>query len=252
MGTLVRSFVATLVVCVAASAGAAPIPLHQYQLNGTLDDDFAGPSLTANGGTLTATEYVFGLGEGLSLENAISALDYTIVLDFAFNNVIGYNKIIDFADLTMDEGLYAFDGTMHFYPDAISPPIVPSGTQVQMALTRDGGTGEVRGYLDGLLQFSFIDVDSYAVFSGPNNILHLFIDDTTTDQEEVAPGWVDMIRIWDGALSDEDVLSLVPIPEPDPDPELTPVPEPSTLVVFGGGLIATAALLRRRAPATRV
>ena len=73
----------------------------------------------------------------------------------------------------------------------------------------------MQGFVNGILQFSFIDNTNRAVSSG--NLLRFFEDDFVTGQFESFSGAVDYIRIF-GAPT-------------------TAVPEPTTLLLLGLGLV---------------
>ena len=92
---------------------------HLYGLNNSLTDSFGGSSLVANGGTLAAGGgYSFAVNQGPSLSNAISANDYSILLDFslaASSASDGYKKIVDFKNLTSDNGAYTSLGKLNVY-----------------------------------------------------------------------------------------------------------------------------------------
>jgi fibronectin type 3 domain-containing protein len=193
---------------IAHPANAASL-IHNYRINGSLADSLGGPSLVSGGGTVGPTAYTFGLDQGPMLSNAITADNYSIEIVFTFNQVGGYRKIIDFADLSADAGLYNLNSYLDFYPVTAGPgPVITAGTPVHVVLTRDSSTGTVTGYVGGTQQFSFTDSSNYAVFSGTNNIIHFFQDDNTTGQREASDGSVDFIRIYDGPLSSGDVAAL--------------------------------------------
>jgi len=225
----------------ATQASASPILLHQYQLNGTYADDLAGPALVSNGGTLGPSGYTFGANQGLMLSNAISQTDYSIVLDFSISSTSGYRKLVDFKNLTVDPGLYNNGTSLHFYNPVPAGPSgqILSNTQVQVALTRDGGTQAVSGYVNGALQFGFVDTGSLATFTGPNNIINFFIDDFVNGGEASA-GFVDDIRIYDGALTAADVAGL------GQAVDIQSVPEPGTMLLLATGLVACVRRVRQR------
>jgi hypothetical protein len=240
---ILLSAVFLVVACLLSSLPAnAAILVHDYQFNGNLNDSLGGPSLVANGGSVSATNYTFGPNEGLSLSNGFTGFagNYSIVIDFSFleKGDAAYAKIIDFQDLTSDTGLYQLTeggvSLLDLYDADVPPGDVGIGitpitfdVQIQVTLTRDAG-GEVAGYVDGVQQFSFTDTDGHFVFSEVNNVAHFFWDDDTTQNAEVTSGQVDRIRIYSDAAA---------------------VPEPASLAIWGLGALgcAIAGYRRRKA-----
>lgn len=131
---------------------------------------------------------------------------YTIELLFRFDFVSRDRKVIDFDDGSADAGLYVLDGCLTFLPrqpDALTP-IAPNA-YVQVVLTRDPG-GRVTGYLNGIRQFAFEDRGGLATV-GRSNTLRFFADDHSTTGE-YSSGAVSQIRLFDRALTENDVSAL--------------------------------------------
>ncbi|MEO8596809.1 MAG: LamG-like jellyroll fold domain-containing protein [Candidatus Solibacter sp.] len=219
----------------AGSSFAATLT-HDYLLQNTLADSLGGPDLTSLGGTIGPTGYTFAQQQGLSLSNAFTGgqnANYSIYLNFAFDVTTGFRKILDFKALGSDNGLYNLDTTLNFYNITTGPAgAFAPGVFAQVVLTRDG-SGNVVGYVNGVQQISFADTSSAAVFDAANGIINFFQDDGVTGGRESSGGVVTEIRIYDGALTAEEVGGL------------TAAPEPASLALAGAGL-ALCVLGRRK------
>ena len=238
----VTGFVTGAMLLWSASASAALI--NSYDFNGDLTDTLGnGADLVASGGSLaTSGLYGFDAGQGLRLTSAFSdPATYAIEIKFHLSNLDQrWKKIIDFKDRTVDDGLYVRRGPNlgdvdHLFfenavPQAVGATEITALTDMIMTFTRDGGTGEVNGYIDGLLQFTFTDSNNFAFASG--NILNFFVDGDSGGLRNDNPvGSVDYIRIFDTVSTD---FPLV-------------VSEPGMMAVFGFGLAGLGFARRRRA-----
>lgn len=68
----VKSWAAAAAMVALTSAAQAAL-IKSYDFNGTLDDTLGnGASLVASGGTVGATDYTFGLNQGLRLTSALA------------------------------------------------------------------------------------------------------------------------------------------------------------------------------------
>jgi len=222
-----KTFVVAALLAMSATAGAAD---HLYQLNGSLSDSLGGPDLIANGGTLTATHYVFGKDQGLTLPVALGGV-YTIDMVMNFDNYGGWQKIIDFSNLSADAGMYTYGSQWNFYPVGGGGTTPDVGKEARLTVTRDAASN-VGVYVNGSLTISFNDSSGYANFGGNN--ANFFIDDFHTSQNEATSGAVDYIRTWDHALTADEVGRLA-----------SPVPEPDSIAMLAVGL-GMLAVLRRR------
>jgi hypothetical protein len=239
---MVRLATLGLLAFMAASPAQSAL-IHRYELNGSFADALGGPSLVpggANGlGTLNATGYAFGPDQGLSLSNALpNNAGYSILVDFSIADTTDFRRIIDFKNLTVDDGLYNHDTSLNFFP--ASEGAGPAGTfqadvLARLVITRDSATGEFKGYVNGVAQFGFVDSPALSVFDGPNSVIQFFNDNIGSG--DTTSGIVDRIEVYDSPLSFAQVSSLG---------GPAPVPEPSVIVLAGMGLAALTVACRRR------
>ncbi|GAA5184502.1 hypothetical protein GCM10025771_38720 [Niveibacterium umoris] len=231
-----------LLVCATLVSLAAPIasadPTHLYQLDGSLADAFGGPSLVAHGGVLGATSYSFEANQGLSLDGALPAGNYTLDLSFSFGATSSWRKVLDFKGLTSDAGLYNFNSALQICDCStqINGPANDfiADKTLRVTLTRDATTQVVNGYVNGALRATYTDSSNIFVFSTPNRTVNFFIDDFATGQGEASRGKVDYIAVYDHALTGAEVAA---------------VPEPGTTAMMLAGL-GVLALARRRTQRT--
>jgi PEP-CTERM motif len=205
-----------------------------YDLNNSLNSNTAGaPALVSLGGSLDATGYSFGSGQGLTLDvsSLLSAAGpYTIEMNFEFSDLNGFRKILDFKSQSSDNGLYNNSAFATFFNNAAGTSTVFTANQfADVVITRDS-VGLVTVYVDTVKQFSYDDSTLLNATFVPS-VASFFVDDTVTSGREASAGKVDLIEISDSVIA--------------------PVPEPSTwammiLGFFGLGFMA----YRRKSPAT--
>lgn len=222
---------------------------HLYTLDGVYTDLLGGPSLTGNGGTFGPNGLHFGANQGPSLSGGLADIGaYSIETYFNFGSVGGWAKILDFKDRSIDYGVYNHNGANRFYPIAGTEGEYSPGVMAHLVVTR--GAGDMfTAYVDGELSFSFSDTPGHARFTGPSGIMHFFRDDLVGSSHEAQAGFVDYIRIYDGAISAEQVAgryaNRLNQLEGVPDNEIV-TPEPLTMLLVGSGLAAVGAARRRR------
>jgi hypothetical protein len=226
----------TVAAIASFSANAATLT-HLYLLDDATDAQ-GGPSVLGSGAfgvnQLGATGYQFNSNQGLTFANVVNASAYSIDFSYSFDVDTGYRKLIDFKSLASDAGLYNLSQRLNFYPVTSGSPQLVAGQLARVTLTRDTA-GQVMGYVNGVQEISFSDTGNLATFSDPQQLARMFQDDNTTGGRESSGGFVDYVRIYDGALSAGEVASLT-------NPVAAPVPEPSSWALMAIGLLAVTRL----------
>jgi hypothetical protein len=162
---------------------------------------------------VSRTVLTFPMGNGLSLSPVSSLIPrdhYTIAMRFGLD-VIDYNRrLIDFFDGQSDCGVYDYFGHLIVYCGAEGSGSMLAGTWVEVVLTRDTA-GNVAGYVDGAPRLSFVD-DGHVAVVDANDTLRFFRDNECTAGacDEDSAGAVARIRLWDDALTADEVAALYP------------------------------------------
>ncbi|UCG24569.1 MAG: hypothetical protein JSW55_00785 [Chloroflexota bacterium] len=257
-GWIVFLFVLFLVVGGLAQVKAAEL-VHVYELDGNFLDEFGGPSLEPNGsGFLVDGGYMVPEADsGLSLRGVINPDSYSIEVvvrldgfptpsECVSGDKVCSAKIIDFKNLSSDDGLYtptsdedAGDGRLQIcctIGTDSEEGVIVYGQFNHLVLTRDGDTGLVVGYVNGRPVINIEDTVELAVFSAADNVVHLLMDDTNF-VDDPPLGFVERIRIFDGALSSEEVNALLQI-----DISIRPSSKPSSINARSKGKIPVALL----------
>ncbi|HEX4418258.1 MAG TPA: hypothetical protein VH165_10190 [Kofleriaceae bacterium] len=185
-----------------AADPGGPTPLHQYRFAGNYKDDYSGPPLVGFGGTFGTDGYEFAPDEGL-IATGVVPRTYTIDLEFVFDNVDSWRKIIDFKDLSTDEGLYVYDNCLQFVVVSgttfqTSPPLLSPRTPARITLSRDAA-GTVVGAINGLSVLTFADTAGVGAVQLDTGVT-FFVDDSVTNTE-VSSGAVSRIRVYNAALA---------------------------------------------------
>src|SRR5262249_44560791 len=121
-----------------------------------------------------------------------------------FDNVSGWRRILDVKNPVNNNGLYALNGQLNFYPTGASGSSnFVASNYVQVVITRDASSNVV-AYLNGSQQFSFVHNANYATLAGSPQLLRFFKDDSGED----ASGTIARIRLYDKVMPPAQIAAL--------------------------------------------
>lgn len=212
--------------------GAVPSALHRYTFAGDLSDKTGGAALTALlPGTFEAGGYRFPANGGLSLDAAaIPQRTYTIDMEFSFDEVTSWRKVLDFDGGVLDRGLYVYSGALEMVLIAnpgngdflTSAAMFSPGVLYRLTVTRDASDrftaylnktpiAALRSIVEAVPTntpgfFEFDDLGRATTINA--STLCWFVDDTATSQSEAAGGVVRQITVWNVALTPQQVAAL--------------------------------------------
>ncbi len=203
--------------------------ISQFDFNNNLSDNLSlstcslynNAAISYSNGVLSYTAIGYP-GGGILIDVPASAFthtNYSIALEFSFGTIGSYRKIIDFINMTFDDGLYLNNDNLSFYPITTGTYTFAPNTLYTILLTRNGSTQvcDASVIVGGSLQsqFTFTDNSSLATFTtvGSNRRIHLFHDDSATNAEYSPTGCVSSVKIWNGLVTNAcSIYSTVPSP----------------------------------------
>jgi hypothetical protein len=207
---------ALAVIALVPGIAAAKLVVADYRFDDSLSSSVGGANSLTNvgAGNDFATETVRGKservfefeeGNGLSLVDAglVPANNHSVVLEFRFEALSNYRRVLDWSGGTTEPGLYVHSGALNFYDGEgmeAAQEDFAADRYVEVALTRDPQR-RIDVYANGAERLRYTDIkgpDS-ALFDADG--LRFFVDDT----DEESAGAVARIRLFNRALSADQV-----------------------------------------------
>ena len=193
-------------------AAALPNAAHGYNFTGSYADQLGGPAIIPDGGSISGSFYNFAPAQGLTLNNGVNPGNYSIEMKFKLNTITSarndWVKLLDWLGGVNEYGLYCRAGAVHFYgynAQSTSQVIFP-GQLVDLLVTRNGTTKELRVYVNGVIQFSLSDSSDLGLAS--SNSVRFLLDDVRSLGQESAGGSLDYIRTFNVVLTAQDAVDL--------------------------------------------
>ena len=169
---------------------------------------------------------------------------YSFEAVFLFSERAGnYRKVLDVSNRASDLGFYVNPSDRLGVFSDVNPSTGPAFTLnnfFHVALTQNAGV--VTGYLNGVQSFTG---NSTTMVISAANILNFFVDDNATSNGEYSDSTVALLRLYNGALTAQQVSTLAATPLP-PQNAVTAAPEPAALALWLGVAVPGAALALRR------
>lgn len=209
---------------VGGGGGGTDCLTADYQFQNTRNSSFGtAPALVDLGTNSFTTATVdgssrtvlrFPQNNGLAMSPAlVNGQVYSVAMLFAFDDVNGYRRILDFKNGTTDNGLYVYSGTIGFWGPgkwSTAAPIA-ANAYVQVVVTRDASKN-LRVYVNGVEHLSFVDSGDAGALDA-NNKFRFFQDNTQGSYTtEASAGYAARIRVYDCALSAAQVSGLDRLP----------------------------------------
>ncbi len=209
-----------LLISTLAWSGVQAVTLvHLFEFDNNLSDSLSSTVLTDNGGTINSNSYSFGANQGVFLDTALSLADnYSIGIQFSFEEVSDWEKIVDFKNRIPDSGQYIRSNNIRFFaPTNGGSGIIQADEFINVVFTRSSLDNIYTAYLNGSStpEYSFVDSTSQAIAFDNSGFAQFafFMDDSATGFGEASAGIVNEIRIWDGPLLASEIsTALTDIP----------------------------------------
>lgn len=216
---LALTMLALTMACLSFTAHAAPEPVVDYGFAGSLtslhrnapvlkpiDPGSSFIDDVVDGRPVMGLAFPEGAGLLVSTTDLIPSDTYSVAILMEFDQTSSYAKILDTKSLTSDHGLYVDSSNLAFYSFAsANTGAFTANTPLQVVVTRAADRA-YRGYINGIEQFNFMDTVAEAIIY-PGQLM-FFRDDSDTGNSENSAGTVYRIRIYDHALSAQEVADL--------------------------------------------
>ncbi len=187
-----KKFGCGLLISLLAWSGVQAVNLvHLFEFDNNLNDSLSSTVLTDNGGTINSDSYSFGANQGVFLDTALSLADnYSIGIQFSFESVSGWKKIVDFKDRIPDTGQYILSSKIYFFdPTIAGTGIVQADEFINVVFTRSSLDNVYTAYLNGSStpEYSFVDSSSKAIAFDNSGFAQFafFMDDVDTGLEKL-------------------------------------------------------------------
>lgn len=218
-------------------AQSSPDIISEYEFEGTLNDRLNGSILTTFGPTndiynrnnvesgfsndnngnywYWLSSAINGGGFWIDVNSDIRS-NYTIGVRFSFNQTSpGYRKIIDYQNSESDNGFYFYDGKLNFYPVGTGTTNISNNQLIDLVATRSSdGTFKAYFVVNGIAVIPpELNVNAgsngYPVLVNGKPRLGFFFNDRRYDGEATNGGKVYGIKIWNGALTAEQIQAAM-------------------------------------------
>ena len=237
--------VALIVIFLYATNSHAATLINQYDLQGDFTDTLgAGDNLTpvntstssfgSDAWTWTAST---DPGGGLILDSSITdPTNYSLGFRVSYEQVgPSWRKIVAFKGNTTDNGLYFYNANLQFYPFGVNAAVTfQPNTFYDFIFSRSGDVMSVyiveqNGDVTKVYEETDLGNSSVPIANGDKYQFQLFMDDLVVTGEWTSGGAVEIIRVWDGALTEDEINSGTPLPPPPtaPPPTANAIPIPT-------------------------